>query len=75
MAIFGKTLGNGYPINSIIGKEDVMQSLDSTFVSSTFWTERIGPTAAIKVLDIMETKDTWRIIKKRGLEVKESGKN
>ena len=47
-----------------------MQSLDSTFVSSTFWTERIGPTAAIKVLDIMETKDTWRIIKKRGLEVK-----
>ena len=74
IAIFGKTLGNGYPINSIIGKEDVMQSLDSTFVSSTFWTERIGPTAAIKVLDIMETKDTWRIIKKRGLEVKRKWK-
>ena len=32
-----------------------MQSLDSTFVSSTFWTERIGQ-AAIKVLDIMKQK-------------------
>ena len=74
MAIFGKTLGNGYPINSIIGKDEVMQSLDSTFVSSTFWTERIGPSAAIKVLDIMETKKTWLIIKKRGLEVKRKWK-
>ena len=67
IAIFGKTLGNGYPINSIIGKDEVMQSLDSTFVSSTFWTERIGPSAAIKVLDIMEKKKNLAYYKKERL--------
>ena len=48
MAMFGKALGNGYAITAIIGREQIMQSAQQTFISSTFWTERIGPTAAIK---------------------------
>ena len=42
IAIFGKALGNGYAITSIIGRSSVMESAQSTFISSTFWTERIG---------------------------------
>ena len=41
IAIFGKALGNGYAINAIIGKEDkIMKMAESTFISSTFWTEK-----------------------------------
>ena len=47
-------LGNGYAINAIIGKDKYMQFGDQTFISSTFWTERIGPTAALKTLEEME---------------------
>ncbi|TVQ51268.1 MAG: aminotransferase class III-fold pyridoxal phosphate-dependent enzyme [Saprospirales bacterium] len=46
MAIFGKAIGNGYPISIIIGKKEIMDSAQSTFISSTFWTERIGFVAA-----------------------------
>ena len=41
IAIFGKALGNGYAINAIVGKKDLGHA-QSTFISSTFWTERIG---------------------------------
>ena len=43
MAIFGKALGNGYTITAILGIQEVMEATQSTFISSTFWTERIGP--------------------------------
>ena len=50
IAVFSKALGNGYPIAAVIGKADVMQSAQKTFISSTNWTERIGPTAAIAMI-------------------------
>ena len=57
LATFGKTLGNGYAITAVIGREEVMQAAQSTFISSTFWTERIGPTAALAALDAMAEED------------------
>lgn len=51
IAVFSKSLGNGYPIAAIIGKGDIMESAQTTFISSTFWTERIGPTAAISMIN------------------------
>jgi glutamate-1-semialdehyde 2,1-aminomutase len=47
MAIFGKALGSGYAINAIIGKKKIMKKAENTFISSTFWGERIGYTAAL----------------------------
>ena len=43
MAIFGKALGNGYSITAIVGKRNIMENTQNSFISSTFWTERIGP--------------------------------
>lgn len=54
IATFGKTLGNGYAITAVIGRGDVMQAAQQTFISSTFWTERIGPTAALAAIAEME---------------------
>lgn len=50
IAVFSKALGNGYPIAAIIGKADVMQAAQKTFISSTNWTERIGPAAALAMI-------------------------
>ncbi len=66
MAIFGKALGNGYAINAIIGKEEIMRYAEETFISSTFWTERIGPTAALKTLEEMKTIKSWNIVTNKG---------
>jgi glutamate-1-semialdehyde 2,1-aminomutase len=70
MAIFGKTMGNGYAITAIIGKQSVMEAAQSTFISSTFWTERIGPSAALATIEIMERLKSWEIITKVGLDIK-----
>jgi len=74
MAVFGKALGNGYAISSVIGKRAVMESAQSTFISSTFWTERVGPTAALKTLEIMERDRSWEVITNIGLSIKDHWK-
>ena len=47
VAVFAKALGNGYPMAAVIGTREVMEAAQTTFVSSTSWTERIGPSAAL----------------------------
>ncbi len=60
IAVFGKALGNGYPISAIIGRRAVMEHAQSTFISSTFWTERIGFTAALATMKKMEENDVQK---------------
>lgn len=66
IAVFGKALGNGYAINAIIGKKKFMECAQSSFISSTFWTERIGSVAALKTLEVMEKTKSWITITKKG---------
>jgi len=66
MAIFGKTLGNGYAITAVVGRRKIMEATQSTFISSTFWTERIGPTAGLKTLEVMEREKSWEKITETG---------
>lgn len=70
IAMFGKALGNGYAITAIVGRRSVMEAVQSTFISSTFWTERIGPTAALKTLEVMERECSWERITAIGLELR-----
>jgi glutamate-1-semialdehyde 2,1-aminomutase len=50
IVVFAKALGNGYPMAAVIGRADVMQAAQSTFISSTYWTERVGPAAALAMI-------------------------
>lgn len=71
MAMFGKAMGNGYAITAIIGRRAVMEAAQSTFISSTFWTERIGPTAALKTLEVMERLQSWNTITSTGHQIRQ----
>ena len=66
LALFSKALGNGYAISALVGKSKIMESAQSTFISSTFWTERVGPTAAIATLNEMKKIESWKIITDMG---------
>ena len=70
MAMFGKALGNGYAITAVIGRREIMEAAQTTFISSTFWTERIGPTAALATLRVMERLKSWETITAAGHEIK-----
>lgn len=71
MAMFGKAMGNGYAITATIGRREIMEAAQSTFISSTFWTERIGPTAALKTLEVMERVKSWDTITQTGLAIRQ----
>lgn len=71
MAMFGKALGNGYAVTATIGKREVMEAAQSTFISSTFWTERIGSAAGLKTLEVMEKLKSWETITATGLTIRD----
>ena len=88
IAVFAKAISNGYPMGAIIGTENVMQAAQSTFISSTYWTERIGPVAALATIrkhrrlqvadHLVKTgghiQDGWRnAAKEAGLKIKVNG--
>jgi glutamate-1-semialdehyde 2,1-aminomutase len=70
IAMFGKTMGNGYAITAVVGKKDIMEAAQKTFISSTFWTERIGSAAALKSLEVMEKIKSWEIITSIGKKMR-----
>ena len=70
MAIFGKSLGSGYAINAIIGKRDIMRKAENTFISSTFWGERIGYTAALSSIKEFKRLNAFKKIEMNGKMIK-----
>lgn len=50
VAVFAKAMSNGYPMAAVIGVGAVMDAAQKSFISSTYWTERIGPAAALAMI-------------------------
>ena len=69
LATFGKAIGNGYPITALLGKKHIMEFANQSFISSTFWSDRLGFVAGLKTLEIMESTKSWEIITEIGLEM------
>ena len=57
MAVYGKAMGNGYAISAVVGRKEVMDYAQDTFISSTFWTERVGFVAALETIRQLEERD------------------
>jgi glutamate-1-semialdehyde aminotransferase len=57
IAVFGKAMGNGFPMAAVIGKREVMDVAQDSFISSTCWTERVGPVAAIATINKMRKRN------------------
>lgn len=54
IVVFGKAMSNGFPMGAIVGKTEVMDIAQESFISSTYWTEGIGPTAALATIKKLE---------------------
>jgi glutamate-1-semialdehyde aminotransferase len=57
IVVFGKAMSNGYPMGAIVGKKEIMDVAQTSFISSTYWTEGIGPTAALATIKKLEEKN------------------
>lgn len=75
IAVFAKAMSNGYPMGAIVGREEVMQAAQDSFISSTYWTERIGPTAALATIQKLEENQVPSHLIKVGREIQEGWKS
>ncbi len=62
LAMFGKALGNGYAITAVLGRKKIMNKANKSFVSSTFWSEKIGFVAGLSTLQEMAKTKSWKKI-------------
>jgi glutamate-1-semialdehyde 2,1-aminomutase len=66
IVVYGKSIGNGYAISAVVGKKKYMKFANKTFVSSVAWTERVGFTAGISVIDFFTKKKVAKHLLKMG---------
>ncbi len=71
IAVFAKALGNGHPAAAIVGRAAAMQAAQESFISSTYWTEGVGPTAALATIHKMQTVDVPRHVEAIGRRFQE----
>jgi len=71
ICVLGKALGNGHPIGAVIGRNHIMDAAQSSFISSSYWTERVGFVAGLKTLEIFERDAVPETLKAKGNEIKE----
>jgi len=67
IAVFGKSLGNGFAISAVLGKKRIMKYSENSFISSTFWSERVGYVAALETLNQMDKTRSWKKISELGI--------
>ncbi|MDC1120393.1 aminotransferase class III-fold pyridoxal phosphate-dependent enzyme [Alphaproteobacteria bacterium] len=70
ICILGKALGNGHPIGAVLGRGDVMDAAQSSFISSSYWTERVGFVAGLKTLELFEKHNVVEKLTKTGRAIK-----
>jgi len=71
LAVFAKAISNGYPMAAIIGTGAAMQAAQETFISSTYWTDRIGPAAALATIRKHRAREVPRRLVEAGTRVRE----
>lgn len=74
IVVYAKAMGNGFPIAALIGKKEVMNMAQESFISSTYWTERIGPAAAIATINKMLEREVPAYICRIGKLISEGWK-
>jgi glutamate-1-semialdehyde aminotransferase len=75
IVVFAKAISNGYPMAAVIGRAEVMDVAQDTFISSTYWTERIGPVAALATIRKLKEHQVPKHLLKVGREVQEGWKS
>lgn len=67
LAAFGKAMGNGYPISTLVGKAEFMDVLvEKVFLSSTFFPNSLAQVASLKTIEILERENVLEDIYQKG---------
>lgn len=71
IAVFAKAMSNGFPMAAVIGRRAVMEAAQRTFISSTYFTDRVGPAAALATIRKMRRENVPRHLVSIGHRMRE----
>ena len=71
MVTYAKTMSNGFAMAAAIGKRSVMDAAQKTFISSAYWTEKVGPAAAIATVKKHRRLDVGKTLAEIGRRVQQ----
>ncbi len=66
LAVYAKAMGNGFPFGTVVGREAIMQAAEGSFISSSYWTDGVGPAAALAVLEKVQRLRVNELVWTRG---------
>ena len=72
IVVYGKAMGGGFAISAVVGRDEIMNEANNTFMSSTFWTERVGFVAALKTIEILVRDKIWEHLISIGTKIGDS---
>ena len=65
LAVYAKAMSNGIPAAAIVGRAAVMDAGEGSFISSSYWTDGVGPAAALACIRKMRRcsaqAHVWRL--------------
>ena len=70
IAVFAKTISNGFAMGAVIGRSSVMQAAQRSFISSAYWTEGVGPAAALATVRKLKQLDVPAHLNRIGTQVR-----
>lgn len=70
LVTYGKAISNGFAMAALVGRRKIMEKALDTFISSTYWTDRIGPTAALATIKKQERIQSGKKIVEIGNQIK-----
>lgn len=71
VVVYAKAMSNGFPFGVVIGRDEIMNAADDSFISSSYWTDGVGTAAALAVLQKMKTRNIYDVVWKRGIKFKQ----
>lgn len=69
--VLGKAISNGFPMSAIIGKRKIMEAAQDTFISSTYWTDRVGLAASLATIEKYKNNKVDTYINRIGQNVQD----
>jgi glutamate-1-semialdehyde 2,1-aminomutase len=69
MAVFAKSISNGYAMGAVVGKREVMQPAAQMFISSTYWSDCVGLRAALTTIRELRRRDVPAYLAKFGAQL------
>lgn len=72
VVVYAKAMSNGFPFGAVVGRDAIMQSADASFISSSYWTDGVGPAAALAVLGKVRRLGVSELVWERGTKFQAS---